>query len=136
MEVLTYLDIEVVEKYFKDINDKYVREREIVGVPKKILILENDYSHMWFDERTSRDPQYLKIAEFRYSKSPINTMGAAMQIYDSKIGIITVSQENLIISVIIEDVRIAQLFRSMFEALYSSSEGVIAPPVTDVIRIQ
>ncbi|MCB9809256.1 hypothetical protein H6776_02545 [Candidatus Nomurabacteria bacterium] len=124
-EVLTYLDIEVVEKHFKDINDRYVRDREIIGIKKKILILENIYARTWFDERSRRDPQYLKVTDFRYSKSPLNTVEAALQIYDNKVGIITVSDENLI-GVIIEDKRISDLFKSMFYALYESSERVTA----------
>lgn len=122
-EVLTYLDIEVVEKYFKDINDRYVRERQIAGTSKKILILENDYAHTWFEDRVKKDSNYLNVTEFKYSQSPLDTVEAALQIYDNKVGIITVSQENLI-GVIIEDQRIADLFRSMFQALYASSDRV------------
>ena len=50
-------------------------------------------------------------------KTSLQGIEGAIQIYENKIGIITVSKENLI-SIIIEDTRVNKLFKSMFEALY------------------
>ena len=53
-------------------------------------------------------------------KTQIDDVKGAMQIYNNKIGIITITNEN-IIAILIEDERINKLFKSMFEAIYSTS---------------
>jgi sugar-specific transcriptional regulator TrmB len=116
-EVLTYLDIEIVEKYFKDINDIYVSKREKKGIKKRILVIDNQYSNDLFKKRQSENPNFFKVTDLKMVKTPLQGIEGAIQIYDNKIGIITISNENLI-SIIIEDARINQLFKSMFEALY------------------
>lgn len=119
-EILTYLDIEIVEKYFKTINEEYVRNREKKDIPKKLLVLKNDYSQKFFTNKYNENQKYFEITNLRFVNSQINGIEAALQIYDGKIGIITVSEKNLI-GVIIEDKRIADLMRSIFEALYMVS---------------
>jgi len=116
-EVLTYLDIEIVEKYFKDINDEYVKKREKRGLKKRILAIENDFSIELFKKWSKNDSDFFKVTNLKMVKTPIENIEGAIQIYENKIGIITISNENLI-SIIIEDIRINKLFRSMFEALY------------------
>jgi sugar-specific transcriptional regulator TrmB len=116
-EVLTYLDIEIVEKYFKDINDSYVTKREKKGIKKRILVIDNEYSNDLFKKRHVSDPEFFSVTDLRMVKTPLQGIEGAIQIYNNKIGIITISKDNLI-SIIIEDARIHQLFKSMFEALY------------------
>ncbi len=116
-EVLTYLDIEIVEKYFKDLNDEYVSKREKKGIKKRILVIDNQFSNNLFRRKYNEDPEFFKITDLKMAKTPIEGIEGAIQIYENKIGIITISNENLI-SIIIEDARINKLFKSMFEALY------------------
>ncbi len=119
-EVLTYLNMEIVEKYFKEINDNYVKKREKLNIPKRILAIDNEYSQNLFKNWREKKVDFFKITNIKMIKTPILNVEAAMQIYDNKIGIITVSESNLI-SIIIEDQRISNLFKSIFEALYLTS---------------
>ncbi len=121
-EVLTYLDMEIVEKHFKKINDEYVLKREAKGIKKRILAIENEFTLALFRQKFQENPSFFSITDLKIAKTPINEIEGAIQIYENKIGIITVSKENLI-SILIEDDRINKLFKSMFEALYLVSPG-------------
>lgn len=123
-EVLTYVDMEIVEKYFKDINDKYVGKREKLGIKKRILAIENNFSSELFKRWNKENPEFFSVTDLKMVKTPVEGIEGAIQIYENKIGIITISNENLI-SIIIEDVRINKLFKSMFEALYLVSPRFI-----------
>ena len=119
-EVLTYLDMETVEKYFKEVNDKYVKKREEKENKKRILALDTEFTRNLFKKWYTENPDYFKITDIKMVKTPIDDVKGAMQIYDNKIGIITITNEN-IIAILIEDERINKLFKSMFEAIYSTS---------------
>ncbi len=120
-EILTYVDMEIVEKHFKEINDKYVIKREKLGIKKRLLVIENDYTNALFQKWNKEKPNFFSITNLKMAKTPIKEVEGAIQIYENKIGIITISNENLI-SIIIEDIRINKLFKSMFEALYLTSD--------------
>ena len=119
-EILTYTDIEIVEKYFKEINERYVIKREKLGIKKRVLIIENNFSKAFFNNLYNKNPDYFSVTNIKMAKTPLNEIEGAIQIYENKIGVITISNDNLI-SIIIEDERINKLFKSMFEALYSVS---------------
>ncbi len=119
-EVLTYADIEIVEKYFKDVNSRYVEKREKLGMKKRVLVIENEFSINYFSKLKENNPEYFSVTNIKTVKTPVAEVEGAIQIYGNKIGIISISNENLI-GVIIEDARINKLFKSMFEAIYSSS---------------
>ena len=123
-EILTYVDMEIVEKHFKDINDKYVEKRSKLEIKKRLLVVNNNFTnelfHKWHKEKTN----FFSVTDLKMVKTPIEEVEGAIQIYENKIGIITISNENLI-SIIIEDIRINKLFKSMFEALYLVSPRFI-----------
>lgn len=119
-EILTYVDMEIVEKYFKDINDRYVEKRTKKDIKKRLLVIENNFTVELFRKWNVEKPDFFSVTELKMAKTPINEVEGAIQIYNNKIGIITISNENLI-SIVIEDARINKLFRSMFEAIYSTS---------------
>lgn len=120
-EILTYVDMEIVEKYFKDINDKYVEKRSKMEIKKRLLVIENNFTNNLFNKWSKENPDYFNVTDLKMVKTPLNNIEGAIQIYGNKIGLITISNENLI-SIIIDDERINKLFRSMFEALYLTSE--------------
>lgn len=116
-EILTYVDMEIVEKYFKDINDKYVEKRSKLEIKKRLLVVENSFTNELFKKWNKENPDFFSVTELKMVKTPLNEIEGTVQIYGNKIGLITISNENLI-SIIIEDERINKLFKSMFEALY------------------
>jgi sugar-specific transcriptional regulator TrmB len=126
-EVLTYLDMETVEKYFKDINDKYVAKRKENSSKKRILALNTEFTKNLFKKWNNENPDYFKITNIKMVNTPLNNIEGSIQIYEDKIGIITISNQN-IISIIIEDERINKLFKSMFEAIYATSSEFFTTP--------
>lgn len=124
-EILTYVDMEIVEKYFKEINDKYVEKRSKLEIKKRLLVVENNFTNELFIKWNKENPNFFSVTDLKMVKTPLNEIEGAIQIYGNKIGIITISNDNLI-SIIIEDVRINKLFRSMFEALYLVSPNFTA----------
>lgn len=120
-EVLTYADVQVVDKYFKDINDRYLIKREKMGLKKRVLVIENEYSREFFNQKLKENPDYFSVSDVKMVKTPFNEVEGAIEIYGNKIGIITISKENLI-SIIIEDERISNMFKSLFEAIYLVSD--------------
>jgi len=123
-EILTYVDMTIVEKYFKEINDRYITKREKAGIQKRLLTLENEFTKNLFTQWQKENPDFFKLTDLRMVKTPINEVEGAIQIYENKIGIITIAKENLI-SILIEDERINKLLKSMFEALYAASAKFI-----------
>lgn len=124
-EILTYVDMEIVEKYFKEINNKYVEKRSKLEIKKRLLVVENNFTNELFKKWNKENPNFFSVTDLKMVKTPINEIEGAIQIYGNKIGIITISNNNLI-SIIIEDIRINKLFRSMFEALYLVSPNFTA----------
>lgn len=120
-EVLTYLDMEIVEKHFKEINNEYVKKRETKGIKKRIIAIDNEFTRALFQKRHLENPNFFSVTDLKMAKTSLNEVEGAIQIYENKIGIITISKENLI-SILIEDDRINKLFKSMFEALYLTSD--------------
>lgn len=123
-EILTYVDMEIVEKYFKEINNKYVEKRSKLGISKRLLVIENNFTNNLFNKWSKENPEFFSVTDLKMVKTPLEAVEGAIQIYENKIGIITISNENLI-SIIIEDIRINKLFKSMFEALYLVSPRFI-----------
>lgn len=119
-EILTYADIEIVDKHFKEVNSNYVKKREKLNIKKRALVIENDFSKNFYGKIHSENPEFFSLTSIKMVKTPIFEVEGALEIYDNKIGIITISNENLI-GIIIEDERVSKLFRSMFEALYLAS---------------
>jgi sugar-specific transcriptional regulator TrmB len=119
-EILTYLNMDTVQKYFAQENAAYVQKREQKKVKKRVLACINDAAMAFIREKYADDPDYFATTEFRFIETPIKDFQAAMQIYGDKIGFITIAADNLI-GTIVEDARIASMQRSMFEALYASA---------------
>ncbi|NTW29784.1 MAG: TrmB family transcriptional regulator [Candidatus Moranbacteria bacterium] len=111
--IYTYADSEAVEKYAKDINMRYVKKREKLGIPKKLLL---------FDSPTARK----RMAALAPETSDTKLMAAsgdhtllrsAVEIYDGKIAYVTFSPDRMI-GVIISDPFLYALQKYVFEYLW------------------
>lgn len=119
-EVLTYLNLDTVKKYFAAENDAYVKKREQKKIKKRVIACINKAAIDFINDKYANDPEYFVVTDVRFIETPINDFQAAMQLYDNKVGLITIASDNLI-GTIIDDERISQMQKSMFEALYTQA---------------
>jgi sugar-specific transcriptional regulator TrmB len=112
-EIYTYIDAEGVEKYIKQINEKYVEKRSELKIPKKIIALGTPFAREHYKQTVS------SLTEVRFIPPEFKPFQTGMQIYDNTIAYTTLTDKKMI-GVIIEDENIAQMHRSIFEYLWST----------------
>lgn len=113
-EILTYAQIEGMEKYLGRENDKYVGQRKVLGIHKRGIVADTPYA---------RD--YLKgydksVTEIRFIDGEKFPMQLEMEIYDGKISFMTFSDTQLI-GMIIDNPEIYEMQKSIFELAWQSA---------------
>ncbi len=106
------VDVDSVTKYVNDINKEYVKKREKMNKPKKLLVLDTPMAR---SQMKFQDTQH---SNTRFLPSEINPFKTSIQIYDNKISYFTL-RDNNIISIIITDPDIYQMHKSMFDFLWN-----------------
>lgn len=111
-EILTFADIEGMEKYLGRENDKYVQKRKVLGIKKRGIVADTPYAR-----------KYLKaydksVTEIRFIDGEKFPLFLEMEIYDNKISFMTFSDKQLI-GVIIENEEIYKTQKSIFELAWS-----------------
>jgi len=126
-EILTYIDNEAVNKFLPDFNKEYVANRDKLGIKKRMISIDNAYTRKRAKE-VDRESTHMRLVP---GKFPFATV---MQIYDNKIGYLTLTDKKMI-GVVIEDKQIAQMHRALFEYTWSTAidpleEKAKQPPAT------
>jgi len=106
-EILTYADIESIEKHISTINREYVKTREKFGIKKKGIAFDTPFTRNFLKGYAP------SVTEMKLIKSDEKPFHTVMQIYDGKVSYITLSEENLI-GVIIADKNIYEMHRDLF----------------------
>lgn len=106
-EILTYADIESIEKHIAGINRDYVKTREKFGIKKKGIAFDTPFAREFLKDYA---PSVTEMKLITSKEPPFHTV---MQIYDGKVSYITLSEENKI-GVIIADQRIYEMHRDLF----------------------
>lgn len=108
-EILAYVDMFNIEKYFSDINKKYVAVRERLAIKKRNLVNDTPENRKLLSEyhRNITDIRLMKL------KNMPMQFTSMLQIYDHKISYITMSAERMI-GVIIDDKNIAEMHRQLY----------------------
>lgn len=107
-EILTYGDIETIVNYIDKINQKYVEERDRLGIKKRAILLDSFFARDYLKtyHRQTTDMKFIDYKKYNFS--PI------VEIYDNKVSYVTLT-DGIKIGVIIEDKNIYQLHKSLFE---------------------
>ncbi len=114
-EILTILDPVILTPEVNAVNDKYVAKRLRAKISKRILMP---------DTETAKKVMAVGDSEFtkmRISKSLADGFHTATEIYDTRVSLLSFSRER-VISILIEDQNIAELFRVQFEALWGIAD--------------
>jgi sugar-specific transcriptional regulator TrmB len=116
-EILSFADAESVQKFIPKINDWYVKERERLGVKKRILSIDNVWTRDFFAKLG------VAVTNTRLMRADSTPFETVMQIYDNKISYITLNSREMI-GVIIEDAPIAKMHRYIFESMWKNSSTI------------
>lgn len=113
-EILTYADIEGMEKYLGRANDKYVEQRKKSGITKRGIVADTAFAR-----------EYLKnydraVTEIRLLDAKKYPLFLEMEIYDNKISFMTFSEKKLI-GVIMENEEIYRTQKSIFEIVWANA---------------
>ena len=114
-EILTYGNMEAIVTYIDKMNNKYVAERDRLGIKKRAIVLDSPFTreHLKNYHRQTTDMRF--INHKKYNFSPI------VEIYDNKVSYVTLT-DDIKIGVIIEDKNIYQLHKSLFEFTWARAK--------------
>lgn len=112
--IYTYVNVDWMDKYIKEINDKYLENRKKMKVFKKWLVLKTPYAEKltkWYDKSVTET----RLLDKKYFFS------LECEIYDSKVSFITYTNDKPV-WIIIENKEIYQMHRSLFELNWENAE--------------
>lgn len=107
-EILSYVDVAAVEKYIGKINRIYTKQRQKLGITKKLIVADTTQNKNFF--QTIGD----QSTEVKFIQAEIESFSTSMQIYDNKVAYLTLKPESMM-GIIIEDALIAKMHRKLFE---------------------
>jgi hypothetical protein len=111
--IYQYIDNENIVKTFREIDDAYTKKRNILGIKKRMLIVDCEYVRKHADDY-NRETSDVRII----NKSNIS-LKSTLMIYDNKISYVTINKK---IGILIEDADIAETHRVLFEYAWEKSE--------------
>jgi len=118
-DVYAYIDIDSVNQWAEALDKRYIRERNNKKINKKILYFDSPLARDFIKEKRSFTEE--KIIP---GSSGVYQTESTIQIFEEVVLYLTFS-ENHKIAVIINDIRIAQFHRRLFEAEWKSIDSSI-----------
>jgi sugar-specific transcriptional regulator TrmB len=112
-EILTLVDPDAITDAVAKVETRYIKKRIERQIRKRVLLPDTQTAHT---TRSADDA----LTTTRIASGLSGGFGAAVEIYDDRFSLITLTG-NRIISVIIENSSLAALQRAQFEALWASS---------------
>lgn len=118
-DIYSYVDPQSVDKYFGEINKKFLRARKEQLINKHLLVVDSP------GIRTRYTKEKYAYTEVRVIPKAPEQFPVALQIYDKKVSYLVLLPER-IIGVIIEDPYIYALQKFLFEQLYEKCECIFS----------
>lgn len=113
--ILSYVDVEAVEKNLAKINKEYIKKREKLKKQKRIIVTNSPFNKDYFKKLGP------EVTDVRFIDFEVSPFGAVMQIYDGKVSYIVMHPKSML-GIIIEDENIAKMHRSLFEYTWSTAK--------------
>jgi len=113
-EILSYADIEAINKYASKINEEYAKKRDRLQVKKRGILLDTPFAREFLKN------YHIAVTETRFIKTESSPFHTVMQIYDNKISYLTLCEHSLI-GVIIENHDIYEMHRYLFDSLWQNA---------------
>lgn len=114
-EILTYANIEGMEKCLGRDNDKYVQQRKKMGLKKRGIVPDTPYAKKYLKDYDRA------VTTIRFIDSKKFPIFLEMEIYDGKVSFMTFSEKRLI-GVIIENEEIYKTQKSIFEMVWEKAK--------------
>jgi len=118
-EIYSITDIDSIIKYIGDLNEKYAKKRARLHLKKRGLVLDTPFARNYLKEYY-RDVTEIKLI----NPNTDHLFESIMQIYDTKVSYITLTEKNMI-GVIIEDPIINRMHRILFDTLWNTTQGFV-----------
>ncbi|HCC83628.1 TPA: hypothetical protein DEP96_02145 [Candidatus Uhrbacteria bacterium] len=115
-EVLTYIDVLALQGPFAEVNARYMKQRAKFGIAKRVIMADEPAIREFVKKNDSELTKVHLIPNFPVQFQTI------VEIYGSRVAYLSLSSERCI-SVIIDDVNIANFERTRFEFLWTSFRG-------------
>jgi len=109
-EILAIVDVEAVNKYMKNVNAAYVKQRNLKKIKKRLLVNDSSYARKHFANAGGNT----NLKFFNLKISPFST---SIQIYDDKIAYISMSDKQLT-SMTIQNPYIYSMHKAMFNFIW------------------
>lgn len=113
-EILTYADIEGMDKYLGKENDAYVKKRLKLGIKKRGIVADTPFARNYLKNYDKN------VTEIRLIDGKKFPLFLEMEIYPGKVSFMTFSEKNLI-GVIIENEEIYRTQKSLFEMIWENA---------------
>ncbi len=111
--IYTYVDPSTFTEEIKDLNRRYVPQREKKGIQKKIILCDSEWAQKHALAATTQLTEYLLIKDF----PPMHDV--AVEMYDDTISYLGL-RDGKTISVIVHDPAIARMHIAQFEFLWKT----------------
>jgi sugar-specific transcriptional regulator TrmB len=119
-EILTYADLEAIEKYIPTMNAEYSILREEKSIKKRGLVIDSPKTRD-FLRSYNKGVTTTKLIGTTKNMLPFQTI---MQIYDNKVSYITLT-DSYFISIIITNEHIANTQKYLFNSMWESIPGEV-----------
>lgn len=119
-EVLTYADLEAIQKYIPALNAEYSASREDTDIKTKGLIIDSPEARKFISSYKGETTTTKLI----FNKQTVVPFQTVMKIYDNKVSYITLTDDYLV-GIIITDQFIANTHKYLFESMWESSTGEV-----------
>lgn len=119
-KILSYVDVEAVQKYAKKENEAYIKKREKLNKKKQIIVPKSEFNKKYFDNLGDQ------VTDVRFIDHDLGKFNTVMMIYDNKTSYLTLTKK-AIIGIIIDDQMIAKMHKGLFEFNWvnSKSKGLL-----------
>lgn len=119
-EILTYADLEAINKYIPDLNAEYSALREEKKIMKRGLVIDSPAAREFLNSYSGN----VTTTKLILKSGEADAFKTIMQIYDEKVSYITLT-DSYLVGIIITDKHIAQTHRYLFESMWQLSTGEI-----------
>lgn len=115
-EIMSYADLESIEKFIPEINKKHVSDRKKHNIAKRAMILDTEFNRkvMQNYDKEVTNVKYIDVADSKPFQSLMN-------IYDNKVSYLTLDADRMI-GVIIEDSHIAEMQKYIWEFCWKNAK--------------
>lgn len=114
-EILTYVDLEAIQKFIPKVNEDYVEKRKKFNISKRGIVVDTPFNRKVLQNYAKGVTQAKLIGGHKIP--PFQTI---MQIYDKKISYLTLTNDYMI-GVIIKDKHIFDMHKFLFNHLWDQT---------------